>query len=239
MKQSCNTNVQSSFVLCNETFDQSSIKPGKYRFDIASQGSSNIIFRIDQPGQYIISVHAHEHAKVSITLMCLFVDNVDIALHLVAKGKAANIDVAGMYALCDSQNVSIKSVQEHAGIATNSDVLFSGLLSGASKIVYDGMIKITHEAAQTHANLQNKNIIMSPQARVVSIPNIEVLQNDVQCFHGSAVGKFNDIAQWYMSSRGLQKSQIKKLLIQGLFAKVLDKCSDKNDIVDIICEKLS
>lgn len=212
---------------------------GKFVFDIQKNSQTYIDFSITKTGDYDIVIHAQSHVDIVVKLIVLFVENVTINLHIIACGSSAKINVLGMYALHAFNNLKIYSLQEHKGVGSSTDVNFAGMLSDAAHILYDGMIRINSSARQTYANLQNKNIVMSPQTRVISVPNIEVLNNDVQCFHGSAVGRFNDIIQWYMYSRGLSKLQVKKMLIQGLFAEVLDGHAKKNDVIKLICEKLS
>ncbi len=70
----------------------------------------------------------------------------------------------------------------------------------------------------------NKNILLSPSAKAVSIPSLEILTNDVQCSHGSAVGQLDQGHIFYLMARGLQEVQAKQLLLESFIENsILDE----------------
>jgi Fe-S cluster assembly protein SufD len=64
---------------------------------------------------------------------------------------------------------------------------------------------------------ENKNILLSNQARALSVPSLEVLTNDVHCFHGSALGRFDQNHLFYAASRGIDEIQMRTLLVRAFF----------------------
>ena len=79
---------------------------------------------------------------------------------------------------------------------------------------------------------------MSDTSCAISIPNIEVLNHDVQCYHGAAVGKFDNLQMQYMQSRGLGESMIQHLLIQALFQEVLQGYKNRELILQNVYENI-
>jgi len=105
-------------------------------------------------------------------------------------------------------------------------------------LTYDGTIRIEENACGTYALQNNKNILLSSTAAAISIPNIEVLNHDVQCYHGAAVGKFDTEQMQYMQSRGLGDVIIERLLIQTLFDEVLREYEKRELILQKVYEKI-
>jgi len=56
---------------------------------------------------------------------------------------------------------------------------------------------------------------------------MEVLQNDVVCTHGCAVGKLDTTQLFYLMSRGLSDVQANKLLVASFFGVLLNLLDDQ------------
>ncbi|MGA8038805.1 MAG: SufD family Fe-S cluster assembly protein, partial [Acidimicrobiia bacterium] len=65
--------------------------------------------------------------------------------------------------------------------------------------------------------------VLSENAKAHSVPNLEILCNDVICGHASSVGPLEDEPLYYMQSRGLTRSRAERLLIRGFFQEVIDR----------------
>ncbi len=143
---------------------------------------------------------------------------IDIILH----GKHAQATVRGAYILNNEQRVSITSHQRHMVPGTQSDVNIKGALQDNARSMYQGTIFIKKKAANTCAEQQNKNILLSSSARAYSIPILEILNNDVQCMHGSAIGQLDNEQLFYLQARAIPEPQARRLLIEGFFAHLFD-----------------
>ena len=99
---------------------------------------------------------------------------------------------------------------------------------------YHGTIRVEQDAAWYVASQNNKNILLiSNDARAVSVPSLEVLTNEVQCFHGSASGRCDDEQLFYLQSRGIDKKQAHRLLLQAFFAGLFVD-QTLNDKIDVL-----
>lgn len=164
--------------------------------------------------------------------------NIDCSINIYLEGDRAKADIKGLYALDGNQKVLIKTFQYHAGVDTYSNLVIKGMLAGKAQASYHGLIKIDESAKKADASQENKNIVLSPMAHVVSIPSIEVLQHDVQCCHGSAIGKFDQTDMWYLQSKGIVESQAQALLVRSFFQDVLTGLDNRDEIMDMICQKM-
>lgn len=53
-------------------------------------------------------------------------------------------------------------------------------------------------------------------------PSLEILADDVQCFHGATAGSIPEEALFYMRSRGIDREAALRLLIQGFASEIID-----------------
>ncbi len=185
-----------------------------------------------------INIFCADAVDLTVRLIILFPEVAEIALSVMMCGDSSKITVVGLCAIAGQQVVTIKTEQIHCGKYSKSNLVVQGLITDEARFTYDGMIRIEKDACGTYALQNNKNILLSSTAVAISVPNIEVLNHDVQCYHGAAVGKFNVHQMQYMQSRGLDKVMIQQLLVQELFAQVLQGYEKRELILQRVYENI-
>jgi Fe-S cluster assembly protein SufD len=85
------------------------------------------------------------------------------------------------------------------------------------------MIYVAKGAAKTDGYQANRNLVLDDGARADSIPGLEILADDVRCTHGATVGKLEEEPLFYLRSRGLQRSEAARVLIQGFFDPIMQR----------------
>jgi len=209
-----------------------------HNFFITDNASMQITLTVDQSIESIVTIISGNSIDLKIRLIILFSGKVSLQLIVLMCGQKSKVIIDGIYALAEHDFLEIKTNQIHCASDNYSTLRLHGILAGAGHVRHDGNIMITKDAPRTYALQQNKNIVLSPQARAISIPNIEVLNNDVQCFHGAAVGRFDMNHSIYLQSRGLDDTVIKKLLVQGHFGDFLSNYDKKDIVLDLIYKKI-
>lgn len=132
----------------------------------------------------------------------------------ILQGEQAGITVTGSYYL-KSDTGLFTIMQHHRAPHTTSAVTLKAVLDGSSFFDYQGNILIEQQAAHVVAHQENKNLVVSKQAKARSIPSLEALNNNVQCGHGSAVSYIDQEHLFYLASRGIHESQAKDILIKS------------------------
>lgn len=130
--------------------------------------------------------------------------------------------IRGLYIADGSRHVDFHTNQIHIAPHCRSDLLCKGILRDESRAVYYGFIKVNEDAQKTDAYQTSRNLILSPNARADSIPNLEIKANDVKCSHGASVGQVNPQEKFYLMTRGLTEDQAELLLIEGFLNEVLE-----------------
>jgi Fe-S cluster assembly protein SufD len=149
------------------------------------------------------------------------VTRVDLNARLLGPG--ANSDMLGLYFGDGDQHFDFNTSQDHTVPNTSSDLLYKGALDGASHSVFRGIIRVYPGAQGTDAYQTNRNLLLSPNARADSLPNLEIEADDVKCSHGATIGELDAEAKFYLMSRGLPLVQAERLVVLGFLGEVLSK----------------
>ncbi len=149
------------------------------------------------------------------------VTRVDLNARLLGPG--ANSDMLGLYFGDDDQHFDFNTSQDHVAEHTSSDLLYKGALDGASRAAFRGIIRVLPGAQGADAYQTNRNLLLSPESRADSLPNLEIEADDVKCSHGATVGQLDDEAKFYLMSRGLSLIQAERLVVLGFLGEVLAK----------------
>ena len=138
-------------------------------------------------------------------------------------GDGASSEVVGLYFGEGSQMLDYRMVITHVGKNTSSDVFLKGAVEDDSQSVFTGLLRIEKDATRTSTFETNRNLVLSENAKANSVPNLEILCDDVVCGHASSVGPLETDHLYYIQSRGLSKSRAERLLIRGFFQDVIDR----------------
>jgi Fe-S cluster assembly protein SufD len=145
----------------------------------------------------------------------------DLAVDLLGDG--ASSEVVGIYFGEGDQTLDYRMVVNHHGRRTSSDVFLKGAVKDNSQSVFTGLLRIEKDAQRTSTFETNRNLVLSENAKAQSVPNLEILCDDVVCGHASSVGPLENDHRYYLQSRGLSKERAERLLIRGFFQEVIDR----------------
>ena len=88
---------------------------------------------------------------------------------------------------------------------------------------HHAVLRIEKEAQRTSTFETNRNLVLSENAKAQSVPNLEILCDDVMCGHASSVGPLEEEPLYYLQSRGLSRPRAERLLVRGFFQEVIDR----------------
>ena len=145
----------------------------------------------------------------------------DLAVNLEGQGSAT--EVVGLFFGHRAQTLDYRMVLNHRGENSSSNVLLKGAVEDSARSVFSGLVRIEKGANGSSAFETNRNLVLSPDAKANSIPNLEILCDDVVCGHGSSVGPLEEDHLYYLGSRGISPARAERLLVRGFFTEVLDK----------------
>jgi Fe-S cluster assembly protein SufD len=158
--------------------------------------------------------------SLHVTLGARFSKN-SIGAHL--RGQNSLAEMLGIYFGDGDQFFDHHTWQLHESPYATSDLEFKGALKGSARSVYSGLIKVEEGAQKTDAYQQNRNLVLSRNARADSTPNLEIGANDVRCTHGATISRVEEEHLFYLQARGIERTEAQKLIVEGFFRPVIDR----------------
>jgi Fe-S cluster assembly protein SufD len=168
-------------------------------------------------------VHAGSDATIRLGEVGLGGTFSRVDLGVALEGNGSSVEVVGLYFGEHEQVIDYRMVMDHVGRNTSSDVFLKGAVEDDARSVFTGLLRIEKDAVRTSAFETNRNLVLSPGAKAHSVPNLEILCDDVICGHGSSVGPLEEDHLYYLQSRGISRARAERLLIRGFFSEVIDR----------------
>ena len=141
-------------------------------------------------------------------------------------GRGAHADLTGLNLVDDGQHSDITMDASHAVPQTSSKPLFKAIARGRSKAVFQGRLVVARDAQKTDAKLMTQGLMLSDEAEILSKPELEIYADDVVCGHGSTCGAIDNEAIFYLTSRGIARSDAETMLVRAFLAELLEPIED-------------
>jgi len=142
------------------------------------------------------------------------------------KEKYASAFVSGIINLNNTQQHEIKTNINHLAENTKSYQLIKCVLNENSKGIFQGKIFVDPKAQKTNGYQLSKALLLNKNAEFDGKPELEIYADDVKCSHGSTSGNIDENSLFYLMSRGINRQDAKKLLINGFISDVVQKITD-------------
>lgn len=143
-------------------------------------------------------------------------------IYSVMQGPGSNCTMNGLYLLHGTQHTDHQTRIEHAEPNCSSREVYKGVLDGQSHGVFNGKVYVRPEAQKTDGKQTNNNLLLSDGAKIDTKPQLEIFADDVKCTHGATVGRLDEVALFYLESRGISRPAARRLLTYGFAAEVLE-----------------
>jgi Fe-S cluster assembly protein SufD len=142
---------------------------------------------------------------------------------VAVEGRGARSEILSSYLGNGTQVHDIRTLQDHAAPRTESVLLCQGAVAGTSRSVYSGLIRVHRGAVRSDARQTNHNLVLDEGAHADSVPNLDILENDVKCSHASTVGPIDEDQRYYIESRGVTPDVAEGLIARGFFDDILGR----------------
>lgn len=101
------------------------------------------------------------------------------------------------------------------------------MLDGYATAVFAGNIYVSPGAHDTDAYQSNRNMLLSENACIHSLPGLEILADRVRCSHGSASAPMDEEQLFYLLSRGIPRHQAQLLVAEGFLQDVAERFAEQ------------
>ena len=147
-------------------------------------------------------------------------------LHATLLGSGAKSHLNGAYLLDVKRHVDNHARIDHMAVGGFSEQFFRGVAGGSAKAVFNTAVCVHPGADETEARQSNANILLSSHAEINTKPELEIYADEVVASHGATVGQLDEIAVFYLRSRGLSESAARRMLTAAFCRAATDKLED-------------
>jgi Fe-S cluster assembly protein SufD len=160
-----------------------------------------------------------QYSNIAIQLGAQFSRH-NLEIHHQGEGLTSNL--YGLAIVTDSLADTHSAIDYHHPNCT-SDQLYKAIVAGRGRSVFNGRVTVPKAAQLTNAAQLNRNLLLSPNGRIDTKPQLEIVADNVKCSHGATVSQLEDDEIFYLQSRGIDRISAQQLLIDAFANEILDK----------------
>lgn len=193
---------------------------------VLGEGARAEYCRIQREGErayHVSTTQSHQGRDSELALHAIAFGGV-LARHdlnAVLDGTGGSLILNGLYLLSGRQHVDHHTVIDHAQPHCESHEYFNGVLDEHAHGVFNGRIIVRKGAQRTDSKQTNNNLVLSEHARADSQPQLEIYADDVKCTHGATLGPPDQMALFYLKSRGVGDEQARNMMTYGFGTEIL------------------
>ncbi len=167
----------------------------------------------------------HNHKKTYIIDTpgdhVFYFENISADINFRIMASHAHVAIYGLYNLHDKQTCDISITQEHLTAHSSSHTIIKSVLHDMTHLSITGKIHVTQHAQHTDALFTNNNLLLSEQAHVISVPQLEVKPHEVTCTHAANTLPLDHEQITYLMSRGISHKNAIDMLITSFLSDVV------------------
>jgi Fe-S cluster assembly protein SufD len=133
-----------------------------------------------------------------------------IVADLAEPGATCQLD--GLYVASGDSHFDHATTVLHTAPHTTSGETYKGVVDDQATGTFFGRVLIREGAIKSNTKQLNHNLLLSTDARVHTRPQLEIDNDDVKAAHGSTVGQLDEMAVFYLRSRGIDQKSARGLL---------------------------
>ncbi|WP_052080726.1 Fe-S cluster assembly protein SufD [Porphyromonas sp. COT-239 OH1446] len=168
------------------------------------------------------------HSQVKLYSLTLGAGRTRNNFHCDLMGEYANLSLSGVVLNTGKSHVDNFSYISHSVPHCTSDELFKYILADEASGAFTGRILVAIDAQKTQAYQNNRNLLLSPSARMQAKPQLEIYADDVKCSHGMTTGQLSSDALFYLRQRGIPERQARMFLSIAFAEDVLQRIEDED-----------
>ena len=217
---------QAKIVICDHTLSNSQFLLNNVTETVLGANSQldcyciqNLNDRSSQISTLLIEQNADSQLLANtLTLHGGFVRN---NVEVLMAGQNAEANIYGLSLPAGHQHIDNFTYIDHAVPKCTSYELYKNVLNDESVGVFSGYVLVRPDAQKTNAMQSNKNICISPAAKMYTKPQLEIYADDVKCSHGATVGQLDESALFYMRQRCIGEEEAKMMLMSTFAHEVV------------------
>lgn len=229
--------VEAKLVIYYESGDVFGYKNSVLTVDIEDNASLELI-RVQALGTKCrsfetVKVHCGYRSKFNNYTMDLGAKVTASSISYYVPKDWAEISAFPLYFVDDDRRMDLEQVLVINGKNSLCEIMAKGAVKDVSRKVFRGNIFLNRHCKRSIGRFSDSNILLNKGVSAHSIPTIMCDEDDVIGEHAASFEPINKNKLYYLTSRGIDELNAKKLIISSAFRPVINMIEEENIRADL------
>jgi Fe-S cluster assembly protein SufD len=223
-------NSQIKIVFCDHTMSNERSISNSVTEIFVGENANVEVYRVQNQHNKAAQVsdfHIHQESNSNFSMNTLTLNGgfVRNNVNVQVNGENCTTNLYGLYLVDRQQHVDNNTCINHLKPNSRSEELYKGILDDQARGVFRGKIEVSRDAQKTASYQKNNNLLLTDEATMNTMPQLEIYADDVKCSHGATVGYLDAEALFYLRSRGISEKESRLLLMNAFASEIIKKIS--------------
>ena len=181
----------------------------------------------DNPIAKRIRINVGKGARVEVTAIDLNRADSAVELTIDLNGDDSSAEVESVYFGSDGRKIDLNYIIKQIGRRTDAVMNVRGALTDRSEKNFRGTLDFQRGSKGSVGRESEEVILLSKDVRNRSVPLMLSHEDDVDGHHAVSVGRIDEEKLYYLESRGLDRAQAERLIVEAAFAPVIERIDDE------------
>ncbi|WP_019894588.1 Fe-S cluster assembly protein SufD [Hydrogenovibrio halophilus] len=162
--------------------------------------------------------------------------------YVCLNGEGADAEQNTLAWVRGQQLTDSRTETQHGAPHCTSRQLHKFVVQDQARGVFNGMIGVARAAQKTDGQMDNKNLLLSPKAKMDTKPQLEIYADDVACSHGCASGEIDADQIFYAQARGIQRDEAVRMITRAFLLEPLESIAQsamRHWLHDLVSQRLA
>ena len=164
---------------------------------------------------------------VNVFNLDLGADSASSLNHLKLNGENSNVSCSTLFMPSADRSSHHNVVVDHLSNKSSSSVNYRGVIDDHAAGSFFGKVRVEKEREQTSAFMQNKNLLLSDNSRISTVPVLEIYNDDTECSHSATSGSLDKEKLFYLKTRGINEFDAKDFLIKSFMDELITQIKSR------------
>ncbi len=183
----------------------------------------NLVEVLYEGADECVTIAQSKDTVLNATLLELATSTSNVTVNLDGQGADSEVNMLQLPSGDEHMNLSLRIAHNSSDCTSRSTAKCAA--AGLSTGEFHGLVYVAKDAQRTVSQQNSRNVALSPTAKIIAEPQLEIYADDVKCSHGATVGQMNKEAILYMRQRGLSEEQARKVQLDGFVSEITNSCA--------------
>lgn len=197
-----------------------------------------LIQRLNHNSKSFISMisELEENAKVQVVQVEIGSQKAYANYRAFINGQKAESDIKTAYFVDDKRYLDVNYLITHRGRETNSDMLVNGVLKDKAEKRFAGTLDFKKGCTLSEGSEEEFVTLLDPTVKNRAIPILLAREDNIVGIHAASAGRIDKDMLFYITTRGFNPSEAKRIIIESKIKPILDYIKDEDLVSEILDE---